>query len=229
MRPWRWQPAWPKLLRCRSEPSQAASRHYVLASFPRNPTDEVHRSPPTRPPSLRKSIRFGETIRIFEQDGPPNNISISNPALPSQVWLNGTAASPLIYDFRWGGVMTCGCAYVKGEGCTNGIGPNDCPALSNPGMNFGLGFYNDHHFHFGEGCWGLVFVFVGGWERQGSLVPSAPGCRPSFRSKNNHVIDCVFALVCARVTRCVLVSRGRRGLANEISSGKSDRPTHSNK
>lgn len=66
------------------------------------------------------------------------------------MWLNGTAGSPLIYDFRWGGVVTCGCAYKKGEGCTNGIGPHQCPGLSDPGMNFGLGFYNDHHFHFGE-------------------------------------------------------------------------------
>lgn len=69
----------------------------------------------------------------------------------NKVWLNGTAGSPLIYDFRWGGVVTCGCAYKKGKGCTNGIGPYECPGLSDPGMNFGLGFYNDHHFHFGEG------------------------------------------------------------------------------
>ncbi|CAM9460907.1 unnamed protein product, partial [Hapterophycus canaliculatus] len=48
-----------------------------------------------------------------------------------------------------GGVVTCGCVYKKGHGCTNGIGPHDCPGLSDPGMNFGLGFYNDHHFHFG--------------------------------------------------------------------------------
>lgn len=68
----------------------------------------------------------------------------------NKVWLNGTAGSPLIYDFRWGGVVTCGCAYKKGHGCTNGIGPQECPGLSDPGMNFGLGFYNDHHFHFGE-------------------------------------------------------------------------------
>lgn len=68
----------------------------------------------------------------------------------TKVWLNGTAGSPLIYDFRWGGVVTCGCAYKKGQGCTNGIGPHQCPGLSDPGMNFGLGFYNDHHFHFGE-------------------------------------------------------------------------------
>lgn len=70
----------------------------------------------------------------------------------AKVWLNGTAGSPLIYDFRWGGVVTCGCAYKKGHGCTNGIGPHECPGLSDPGMNFGLGFYNDHHFHFGETC-----------------------------------------------------------------------------
>lgn len=68
----------------------------------------------------------------------------------AKVWLNGTAGSPLVYDFRWGGVVTCGCAYKEGKGCTNSIGPYDCPGLSDPGLNFGLGFYNDHHFHFGK-------------------------------------------------------------------------------
>jgi endo-1,3(4)-beta-glucanase len=42
----------------------------------------------------------------------------------------------------------CGCDF-DGEldGCRNRY--PDCPALTDEGQNFGAGFYNDHHFHFG--------------------------------------------------------------------------------
>ena len=40
----------------------------------------------------------------------------------------------------------CGCNF-DGKKCTN-VYP-DCPALTDQGQNFGAGFYNDHHFHFG--------------------------------------------------------------------------------
>lgn len=67
-----------------------------------------------------------------------------------EIWLNGSAQSMFLYDNAWGGLVMCGCDY----GYENGVGfcrnrwPN-CPALVDQGHNFGGGFYNDHHFHFG--------------------------------------------------------------------------------
>lgn len=61
-----------------------------------------------------------------------------------EIWLNGSAASPLLYDTKWGGIVMCGCDY-NGHGCNNAF--PDCPALVDAGQNFGAGFYNDHHFH----------------------------------------------------------------------------------
>jgi len=67
-----------------------------------------------------------------------------------QVWFNSTAGSPFVYDRAWGGIVTCGCTYEwdgeKGY-CSNTY--PDCPALQDQGSNFGAGFYNDHHYHFG--------------------------------------------------------------------------------
>jgi hypothetical protein len=63
-----------------------------------------------------------------------------------EVWINGTAETPLVYDTSWGGVVSCGC-YMEGTQCRNRF-PN-CPGFADPGLNFGNGFYNDHHFHYG--------------------------------------------------------------------------------
>lgn len=66
-----------------------------------------------------------------------------------QVWL-GDAEAPYVYDKSWGGLVNCGCIYV-GEGdrgtCNNTF--PDCPALESVNQDFGNGFYNDHHFHYG--------------------------------------------------------------------------------
>jgi endo-1,3(4)-beta-glucanase len=45
-------------------------------------------------------------------------------------WLEGRNADPLVYDRTWGGIVRRG-------------------AASNAGADFGMGFYNDHHFHYG--------------------------------------------------------------------------------
>ncbi|WP_437645607.1 glycosyl hydrolase [Sorangium sp. So ce362] len=45
-------------------------------------------------------------------------------------WLNGENANPLVYDTTWGGLVT-----------TNG--------LADETADFGQGYYNDHHFHYG--------------------------------------------------------------------------------
>jgi len=63
-----------------------------------------------------------------------------------EVWINGTAETPFVYDTSWGGVVSCG-AYISERGVESHY-PN-CPAFGDPGLNFGNGFYNDHHFHYG--------------------------------------------------------------------------------
>jgi hypothetical protein len=74
-----------------------------------------------------------------------------------EIWLNGSAASPFLYDRHWGGISMCGCNFDESAGvCTNT--PPDCPALEDPGQNFGAGFYNDHHFHFGYHIYAAAVV-----------------------------------------------------------------------
>jgi hypothetical protein len=53
-----------------------------------------------------------------------------------QVWLDGSAETPFVYDTAWGGIVSCGCDY-NGKVCTNSY-PN-CIAFDDPGMNFGNG------------------------------------------------------------------------------------------
>jgi Glycosyl hydrolase family 81 C-terminal domain len=63
-----------------------------------------------------------------------------------EVWINGTADTPFIYDDAWGGMVSCGCDFDdKKGGCRNEY--PDCPAFYDPGMDFGLSWFNDHHFH----------------------------------------------------------------------------------
>ncbi len=75
------------------------------------------------------------------------------------VWLDGSAESQLLYDGTWGGMVVCGCDYHWDEllfpngTCLNAY--PSCPAMTDQGQNFGAGFYNDHHFHYGA-----VFVFL---------------------------------------------------------------------
>lgn len=45
-------------------------------------------------------------------------------------WLDGRNGDPLVYDTTWGGVVRRG-------------------AVANSGADFGMGYYNDHHFHYG--------------------------------------------------------------------------------
>ena len=94
-----------------------------------------------------------------------------------EVWMNGTAETPFVYDAAWGGVVSCGCDFDgdKGGKCRNKF-PH-CIAFGDPGLNFGVrqygilrsihslftsgltfplfmlflqnAFYNDVHFHYG--------------------------------------------------------------------------------
>jgi len=110
-----------------------------------------------------------------------------------EVWINGTAEVPFVYDSAWGGVISCGCQFdSKTSSCSNKF--PDCPAVGDPGMNFGngrfcsyyaervatsstwydltitfsLGFYNDHHFHYGYHIYAAATVahFDKAWGRE---------------------------------------------------------------
>jgi len=76
------------------------------------------------------------------------------------LWLSGSSPNPLIYDKDMGGVVSCGCMFDSCMGkckphCTNGgpDSPGGCPNLGAgdfaAGLDFGNGYYNDHHFHWG--------------------------------------------------------------------------------
>lgn len=62
------------------------------------------------------------------------------------VWVKTNSETPFVYDNAWGGLISCGCIY-QNEKCVNRF--PDCPAFTDQGLNFGNGFYNDHHFHYG--------------------------------------------------------------------------------
>jgi endo-1,3(4)-beta-glucanase len=67
-----------------------------------------------------------------------------------EAWLDSDAEAPFVFDETWGGLVNCGCRYVgKGEhGYCNNTFP-DCPALVDVNEDFGNGYYNDHHYHYG--------------------------------------------------------------------------------
>eukprot|EP00548_Thalassiothrix_antarctica_P007286 CAMPEP_0194136194 /NCGR_PEP_ID=MMETSP0152-20130528/6219_1 /TAXON_ID=1049557 /ORGANISM="Thalassiothrix antarctica, Strain L6-D1" /LENGTH=922 /DNA_ID=CAMNT_0038832747 /DNA_START=183 /DNA_END=2951 /DNA_ORIENTATION=+ len=75
------------------------------------------------------------------------------------VWLKSDAEAPYIYDESWGGLINCGCIYVgKGDrGHCNNTFP-DCPALASVNEDFGNGYYNDHHYHYGYHVYAAAVV-----------------------------------------------------------------------
>jgi endoglucanase Acf2 len=84
-----------------------------------------------------------------------------------EVWLNGSALAPLVFDDSWGGIVGCGCEFDSDtNGCSNEF-PN-CPALTDPGQNFGSAFYNDHHFHYGYHIYAAAILtkFDHAWGRK---------------------------------------------------------------
>lgn len=57
-----------------------------------------------------------------------------------EIWLDG-AEIPFVYDTAWGGVISCGCQFnSKSKSCSNNF--PDCPAVSDPGMDFGNGEFS---------------------------------------------------------------------------------------
>jgi hypothetical protein len=57
-----------------------------------------------------------------------------------QVWIDGNAETPFVYDRYWGGVISCGCLFnEKTQSCDNSF--PDCPTTSDPGLDFGNGMF----------------------------------------------------------------------------------------
>lgn len=97
--------------------------------------------------------KLARTLLIAEELGyRPNNKSfagaLSRLRAGTEIWINGSARSQFVYDPAWGGLISCGCNY-DGEHDTCFNEYPECPALTDAGQNFGNGFYNDHHFHYG--------------------------------------------------------------------------------
>ena len=95
-------------------------------------------------PSERELKRIVEASKSI--DLPPDEViasALTRLRSGVEVWLNGTAQAKFIYDEGWGGLVNCGCLFNdKTERCDNDY-PN-CPTFTDPGLNFGNGFYNDH-------------------------------------------------------------------------------------
>ncbi len=95
---------------------------------------------------LKKVVKECKQAKLPTQDD--IDLAIGRLRRGVEVWLNGTAEARLVYDNTWGGVVSCGCNFNGNtQSCDNQY-PN-CPTFSDPGLNFGNGFYNDHHFHYG--------------------------------------------------------------------------------
>ena len=85
----------------------------------------------------------------------------------TEIWINGTAETPFVYESAWGGVISCGCYFNgKTQKCDNHY--PECPSVTDPGLNFGNGFYNDHHFHYGYHIYAAATVayFDRDWGRK---------------------------------------------------------------
>ena len=68
-----------------------------------------------------------------------------------EIWINGTAQAPFVFDEAWGGVASCGCLFNEGD-CGNAY-PN-CPAFSDPGLNFGNAYYSEYYQRYDKSGWG---------------------------------------------------------------------------
>mmetsp|Transcript_5158 Transcript_5158/g.9805 ORF Transcript_5158/g.9805 Transcript_5158/m.9805 type:complete len:1224 (+) Transcript_5158:251-3922(+) len=66
----------------------------------------------------------------------------------TEVWINGKAETPFVFDSKWAGIASCGCLFNDKTQACNNVFP-DCPSFGDPGLDFGHAFYNDHHFHAG--------------------------------------------------------------------------------
>jgi endo-1,3(4)-beta-glucanase len=117
------------------------------------------------PDEAKDYAKVCKSIKLPSQD--EMNAAVSRLRSSTEVWINGTAETPFVYDSHWGGVISCGCQFdSKTSACSNQF--PECPSIQDPGMNFGNGFYNDHHFHYGYHIYAAATVshFDNDWGRK---------------------------------------------------------------
>lgn len=56
-----------------------------------------------------------------------------------EIWINGTAEIPFVYDSSWGGVVSCGCDFDGDKEICKNKYPK-CTGFQDPGLNFGVSF-----------------------------------------------------------------------------------------
>lgn len=57
-----------------------------------------------------------------------------------EIWINGTAETPFVFDASWGGVVSCGCDFDGEKGRCRNKFPH-CSGFGDPGLNFGVRCY----------------------------------------------------------------------------------------
>eukprot|EP00934_Nitzschia_sp_Nitz4_P006048 Nitzschia sp. Nitz4//scaffold26_size159584//134560//137421//NITZ4_002516-RA/size159584-processed-gene-0.87-mRNA-1//-1//CDS//3329545157//6038//frame0 len=80
-----------------------------------------------------------------------------------EIWISNKGEAPYLYDSTWGGFVNCGCNYELPKGWSGDRGycsnqAPDCPALSDVNVDFGNGYYNDHHYHYGYHVYAAAVV-----------------------------------------------------------------------
>ena len=66
------------------------------------------------------------------------NESLDNLRTGTEIWINGEAETPFVYDDKWGGMCSCGCYFNSDTKSCDNAYPN-CPAFADPGLDFGHG------------------------------------------------------------------------------------------
>ncbi|GAB5370922.1 hypothetical protein AAMO2058_001534800 [Amorphochlora amoebiformis] len=102
---------------------------------------------------MARIVLIADELELYDQ----RDKMVQDLANYTSLWVVGKTFNQLVYDTNWGGIVSCGCMYDDCGGkckahCDNG-GPPVCPSLAEgsfaAGMDFGNGYYNDHHFHYG--------------------------------------------------------------------------------
>lgn len=78
---------------------------------------------------LPQCLHLSNPITWTKRPLPHYHISFWRLKSGVEIWLNGSAESPLLYDRTWGGIVMCGCDFDdKLDKCRNKY--PDCPALT---------------------------------------------------------------------------------------------------
>ena len=99
-------------------------------------------------PSIYGSEYTQKCMKVSLPSANQFNEALDHLRSSTEIWINGTAETPFVFDSKWAGIVSCGCHFDERTSRCNNAVP-DCPAISDTGLDFGHGFYNDHHFHQG--------------------------------------------------------------------------------